>query len=325
MITLPIHSHFTKASRLIYGCMGLGGSWDTAPINKEHIKQGHDVVDAVLEMGINIFDHADIYTWGKAEQVFAKVLEQRPTLRDHITLQSKCAIRFKSENLPGRYDFSESWIKQSVEGILSRLGIEQLDCLLLHRPDPLMQVEEVAETFRTLKNQGKVKHFGVSNMHRYQMDLLNHYLDEPLIANQIELNLHQLDWLNEGVEAGTPDSANAGFNSGTLEYCKRHNIQVQSWGALAQGLYSGRDVSNKPQAVQQTAQLVQALSEQYSTTAESIVLAWLMRHPVHIQPIIGSTNIERIKACADAERVSAELTRDDWYRLFVSSRGRILP
>ena len=325
MANFPLQKHFPQISRLAYGCMGLGGGWSNAPVSQDDIKQAHQVADKAFDIGINFFDHADIYTHGKAEQVFGEVLKQRPELREQMIIQSKCAIRFEDETAPGRYDFSKAWLEQSVDGILERLSIEQLDILLLHRPDPLMDIAEVAETLSALKKAGKVKHFGVSNMHRYQIELLNAHLDAPLVVNQLEMSLSKHDWLEQGVTVGMPESANAGFAPGTLEYCQLNNVQIQSWGSLSQGLFSGKNVSEQPEHIQKTAQLVSALAEQYSTTPEAIVLAWLMRHPFAIQPVIGTTNLERIQSCADAVKVSEQLTREHWYQLYVNARGNRLP
>lgn len=318
-----LQQHVPLSSRLVFGCMGLGGGWDNSDFTAEHITQAHHVIDAALEAGISLFDHADIYTFGKAEKVFGEVLKQRPELRQQIALQSKCGIRFQQDDVPGRYDFSKQWITESVEGILTRLNIEQLDVLLLHRPDPLMEADEVAQAFNQLTEQGKVKHFGVSNMQLHQMDYLNSQLDQPLVANQLELSLTHLAWLEQGVTAGCSGQALNNFAPGTLEYCLKNNIQLQSWGSLSQGLFSGRDVSSEPEHIKHTAAVVAQLAEKYSASKEAIVLAWLMRHPTKIQPVIGTTNSDRIAACGQA--VDIELSRDDWYKLYVSARGKALP
>ena len=303
--------------------MGLGGGWHDNPFSQEDVKQAHDVVDTALECGINFFDHADIYTKGKAERVFGEVLKTRPHLRDEIYIQSKCAIRFDDEHGPGRYDFSPQWINHSVDGILSRLNTDYIDILLLHRPDPLMDPEEVAEIFNALKRSGKVKHFGVSNMNGQHMSYLQSVLDVPLVANQIEISLQQLGWLDEVVLAGNPDGKDLNFASGTLEYCRRNDVQIQSWSSLCRGLFSGRDVSQEPEYIQRTAALVADLASQYQVSKEAIVLGFLMRHPAQIQPVIGTTNLARIKACCEAEKIT--LSREHWYALYVSARGQRLP
>ena len=245
------------------------------------------------------------------------------TVKEKIIIQSKCGIRFDDEHGPGRYDFSAQWIARSVEGILSRLGIEQLDILLLHRPDPLMETDEVASVFQQLITDGKVKHFGVSNMHVHQVAYLQSVIDAPIVAHQLEMSLKNLDWLNESVTAGMSVGADKHFSPGIIEYCRSNNVQIQAWGCLAQGLYTGRDLSGQPQSVIDTANLVVKLAAEYGVPREAMVLAWLMRHPANIQPVIGTTNTARIKACSQAG--SVHLTREHWYQLYVTSRGERLP
>lgn len=323
MKKLPLANYLPDVSALSYGCMGLGGGWNNQPISQEDVRQAHDVIDCALEHGINLFDHADIYTMGKAEQVFGEVLKSRPELREHIYLQSKCGIRFEDEGAPTRYDFSASWITSSVDNILSRLNIEYLDVLLLHRPDPLMDPAEVADTFHSLRQAGKVRHLGVSNMNGQHMTLLQNSLDAPLVANQIEISLNQLDWLDEVVLAGNTAGKDLNFTSGTLEYCRLNDVQIQAWSSLCRGLYSGRDVSNEAESVKRTADLVNKLAGEYQVSAEAIVLGFLTRHPAAIQPVIGTTNLDRIRACCDT--VNVQLTREHWYSLYVSARGEKLP
>jgi len=319
----PLSKLVPLNSTIAFGCMGLGGSWDSNTINAEHIKHAHQTIDAALDAGITFFDHADIYSRGKAELVFGEVLKQRPELRNQIALQSKCAIRPPDEQTPQQYDFSPEWILHSVNNSLKRLNTEQLDVLLLHRPDPLMEPELVAEAFNTLKQSGKVKHFGVSNMQQHQMAFLQSALSEPLVVNQVELSLSHLAFIEEGVTTGNSGEPLANYGAGTLEYCQMNNVQLQSWGSLCQGLFSGQDVSNQPTHIQQTSALVSRLAAEYQVSKEAIVLAWLMRHPANIQPIIGTTNPTRIKNCIQAE--SIKLTRNHWYELWLAARGRQLP
>ena len=308
-------------SKLACGCMGLGGEWDNSPVSHEHIQRGHQFFDAALEAGINFFDHADIYTRGKAEQVFGKVLAERPELREKLILQSKCGIRLADETAPGRYDFSKEWILSSVENSLKRLQTDYLDILLLHRPDPLMVPEEVAEAFDILHSKGMVRHFGVSNMSQHQINFLQSSLNQPLVANQLEISLTKLDWLDEGVEVNVPGTNQ--FRGGLLEHSRSQNIQLQAWGCLSQGFLTGRDVSDQPVSVQKTAELVQSMAAEMSVSPEAIVLAWIMRHPAAIQPVIGTTNPERIRACSEA--VTVMLSREQWYQLYVTARGVALP
>jgi len=323
MKTKPLQFHCSNNSALIYGCMGLGGGWNKQAVTAEHLSQANAVIDAALESEITVFDHADIYTFGKAEQVFGQVLKQRPELRQKIILQSKCSIRFEDEHGPGRYDMSQSYIEKSVEGILSRLNVDHIEILLLHRPDPLMDAEEVARALEALKAAGKVSHFGVSNMHSHQMDYLQSALEQPLIANQLEMSLQQLDWLEQGVLAGNPQGKDVNFDPALLEYCRKNNVQLQAWGSLCGGLFSGKDISNSAAHIQDTATLVATLSNQYNISKEAIVLSWLMQHPAQIQPIIGTTNSQRIRQCVQAG--PKVLNREDWYALYVSARGQALP
>lgn len=320
---LPITSTLPEASRIAYGCMGLGGSWNSDPLTTSDIVQAKGVIEAALESGINFFDHADIYTRGKAEQAFGQVLKQSPELRDQMIIQSKCAIRFEDESAPGRYDFSADWVTESVNGILSRLNIDKLDVLLLHRPDPLAEMDELAEALRKLQSDGKFDHLGVSNMNLYQMQFLEYEVGIPVIVNQLEMSLAKLDWLDQGVMFNSAGNNSNDFMSGTLEYCQMQGVQLQAWGCLAQGKFSAKGLESETESVRNTARYVQQLAEKYSVGTEAIVLAFLLRHPANIQPVIGTTNIERIKSSAQA--VSVNLTREEWYSLYVASRGVRLP
>jgi len=324
MKPLQLEKRGISTSRMVMGCMGLGGGWNQNPITEEDIKQAHQAVDAALSIGINFFDHADIYTFGKAEIVFGQVLKERKDLREKILIQSKCGIRFEDgPGRPGRYDFSSDYIRNSVDGILKRLGVEYIDFLLLHRPDPLMEPEEVAEVIHELKESGKVRNFGVSNMSAAQIKLLQSYSNEPLIINQLEMSLAKLDWLEVGVLVNHNERINAHFPEETLEYCRLENIQIQAWGSLAQGLFSGRNLEGQAESIKETALLVKDMADQKQTSPEAILLAWLMRHPAGIQPILGTTRPDRIQKCGEAMNLT--MTREEWYSLFVSSRGRRLP
>jgi len=323
-IKLPLNKHGFTSSQLVLGCMGLGGGWNQEPLTAEHLKQAHEAVDAALSVGINMFDHANIYTLGKAEKIFGQVLKERPELRDSIILQSKCGIRLGTEDYPRtRFDFSKEHIESSVDGILTRLGVEKIEILLLHRPDALVEPEEVAEAFHKLKASGKVGRLGVSNMSAGQMTLLQSYLDEPLVANQLELSLLKLDWLDAGVHINQEAGKLSSFPEGTIEYCRLNHVQLQAWSPLSKGLFSGKDLSKESVAIQETAAMVARLAEEKSTTREAIVLAFLLRHPANIQPVIGTVTPARILACAEAGKVT--LSREEWYHLYITSRGRPMP
>jgi len=242
------------------------------------------------------------------------------SLEKKMYIQSKCGIRFEDDKGPKRYDFSAKWIEESVEGSLKRLNTDYLDVLMLHRPDPLMEVDEVAQIFGCLQESGKVRNFAVSNMQQHQMNFLQHALDMPIVANQIEASLQKHQFVDEGVYAGNADGKDLNFTPGSIEYCRHFDIQIQSWGSLCQGLYTGSDLSNASQADINTSILVNKLAALYETSPEAIVLAWLLRHPASIQPIIGTTNAKRIAASCDA--VNVGLSREHWYE---SAKGHELP
>jgi predicted oxidoreductase len=305
--------------------MPFGGGWNSDPITGDDVLKAEKAVDAALSIGISMFDHADIYTRGKAEETFGRILKQRPDLREQIVIQSKCGIRLGDGTLPGRFDFSRKHILEAVDGSLSRLGVDYLDVLLLHRPDPLVEPDEVAEAFGKLKSAGKVRYFGVSNMSVGQIKFLQHALPDQLVVNQLELSLSHLDWLDQTVHVNQKAGASANFADGLMEYCQMELIQIQAWGPLSQGRFTGRSVEKEPENVQKTAALVKRMAAEKETTPEAIVLGWLMRHPAMIQPVIGTTSPERIVACQDAERQSQEMTREEWYTLYVSARGQNMP
>ncbi|MGM0878073.1 MAG: aldo/keto reductase [Bacillota bacterium] len=312
-------------SRLALGCMGFGGGWDQNPISKEDILKGEKAIDAALSSGITMFDHADIYTMGKAETIFGEIVKGRPDLRENIVIQSKCGIRFPKGAAPHRFDFSKSHILHSVDGILNRLNVDYLDILLLHRPDPLVEPEEVALAFEVLKKSGKVRNFGVSNMSAAQIKLLNAYCSGPIIVNQLEMSLKRIDWLEQGVLVNQKAGTEINFADGIIEHCRLEDIQIQAWAPLANGMYSGRKLDNLTEADLQTRELVQEMATEKETTPEAIVLGWLMRHPALIQPVIGTTNPERIKNCQDSVRQSELMTREEWYSLYTASRGKKMP
>ncbi|GGA83048.1 aldo/keto reductase [Ornithinibacillus halotolerans] len=325
MKVMPIEKKGITTSRLILGCMGFGGSWDNTPYTKEDVLNTEKAIDVALSNGITMFDHADIYRKGKAEKVFGEILQSRPELRENIVLQSKCGIRFADGKNPGRYDLSKDHILNSVDGILDRLNTDYLDILLLHRPDPLMEPEEIAEAFELLRTSGKVRHFGVSNMNASQIKILNAYCSEPMVINQLNMSLKEKDWIEEGVLVNQKEGIDVNFPEGMIEYCRLTNIQLQAWAPLANGIYSGRSLDNPSESELATIKLVEKLALEKDTSKEAIVLAWLMRHPAMIQPVIGTTNPERITKCQDAIRQAELMTREEWYSLYVASRGNKLP
>ncbi|MGY4540679.1 putative oxidoreductase [Arthrobacter sp. UYNi723] len=310
---------------LIYGCMGLGGSWSDEPHGTDHVDEAAAAVEAALDAGITLFDHADIYRSGKSEAVFGEVLSATPGLRDRVRLQTKCGIRLNERGLATHYDLSRESILERVDGSLKRLQTDFVDVLLLHRPDPLTDVAEVAAAVGQLLAEGKVRQIGVSNMSGAQIEALQERLEVTVVANQLEMSLLKRAWLESQVLVNHPESLDYSFPHGTLEYCSSNGVTVQAYGALAQGLYTGAVPESPTAAETAAAAMVAELASEYGTTGEAVLLGWLMKHPAGIAPVIGTVNPARIAACADAARVAEAMTRADWYGLWIAARGSNLP
>ncbi len=307
-------------SRLAYGCMALGGDASSGPVTRRAVMEAEAAIDAATSIGITLFDHADVYRRGKAETVFGRILRSRPGLRDQLTIQSKCGVRLDEGGVAVQYDLSKAWILQAVDESLARLGIDHLDVLLLHRPDPLMRATDVAEALGSLSRAGKVRHYGVSNMSASQMGELQRCLPEPLVACQLEMSLGKRDWIERDLMVND-DAPGVGFPDGTLEYCREHDVQVQAWAPLARGFYSGATPRAATDAQRRTSELVATMAASRGTSREAIVLGWLLRHPADIQPVIGTATTSRILACADAVRQADLMTRSEWYALLAAARG----
>jgi len=309
-----------EVSVLAYGCMHLGRDWAPGGDRAKATR----LIAAAREGGINFFDHADIYARGRSESAFGEVLAQSPGLRDQMVLQSKVGIRFKDDpqpGAPGRYDFSAEHIHRTVEDSLRRLQTDRLDILLLHRPDPLVEPEEVARAVDALHRSGKVRYFGVSNHSPAQIRLLQKYLRQPLVANQLELNLLRNELIEHGVmvnQLGSQFTAAEGL----LDFCRRHDLRVQAWAPVANGQLID-PAPAAPARVHAAAAQVAKLAAAHGTTKEAIALGWLLRHPAGIQPIIGTTNVDRLKASIPAADVT--LSREEWYSLLESTRAAGMP
>ncbi|MFP4166511.1 MAG: aldo/keto reductase family oxidoreductase [Opitutales bacterium] len=307
----------------MYGCMRATGGQDMRNHTSEAVRHARETVEAALECGINFFDHADIYGSGDCEEAFGHVLKERPSLREEIVIQTKCGIRKAHEPMgssPARYDFSYDHIVNSAEQSLQRLGIETIDILLLHRPDPLAEPAEVARAFEHLHSSGKARYFGVSNHSGYQIELLKRSIDQPLVANQLQFSLFHSGLIDAGtlVNQKRPEFHYPG--EGTLEYCQLHSVSIQAWSPLAGGAL-GMIAQDKRAAptLPETRGLVQQMAEAKNVSPEAILLAWIFRHPAGIQPVIGTTNTKRIRACGEATNIS--LSREEWYTLYTTARG----
>lgn len=325
MKTQILGSSSLAVTRIAYGCMPLGGAWDAPSIEDTTRQKAVTAIRTALDAGINFFDHADIYSRGKSEEVFSDIWHEVPSLRQCILLQSKCGIRFENDvtgGAPFRYDFSYEHIIEAVNGSLRRLKTDYLDVLLLHRPDPLVEPEEVARAFDALHQAGKVLWFGVSNETAAQLELLRHFIRQPIVTNQVAFNIIHTHMLDEGI-LFNQYNPRLTRNAGTIEYCRLHDITLQAWGALAWGQLTGRSNGKPSEAVIHTSELVYEMAQQKGVSPEAIVVAWILRHPAKVQAIIGTTQPKRITAACQADTI--EFSREEWYKLFVSGRGENLP
>jgi predicted oxidoreductase len=310
--------------KLIYGCMNLGGGWNQNPISADDEKKAQIAVETALECGINTFDHADIYAFGKAEAVFGRILKHKPELREKIKIQSKAGIVLHGARGGSNfYNASAEYIENQVFNSLKNLNIEYLDMFLLHRPDVLTSFETVAEMFNNLGNKGLVLEFGVSNMSAAQLDLIRKNCEFPVSANQLQFSLNHTLLIDEAFFANKSTDFQPNSISGFLEYAQTHEIEIQAWSPLAKGLYSKFDENSGIAEVENTKQFLRELCEKYQTTPEAVLLAWLLKLPVRMSPIIGTVNPDRIRNCAKA--LSTELSHEDWYNLYITAKGRRLP
>ncbi|HFZ6664963.1 TPA: aldo/keto reductase family oxidoreductase [Streptococcus agalactiae] len=294
-----------QATRIALGCMRMSDLKG---------KQAEEVVGTALDLGINFFDHADIYGGGLSELRFRDAIKHLNVNRDKMIIQSKCGIR------EGYFDFSKEYILSSVDGILERLGTEYLDFLILHRPDVLVEPEEVAEAFTKLRAEGKVKHFGVSNQNRFQMELLQSYLDEPLAVNQLQLSPAHTPMFDAGLNVNMLNKASIEHDDGIIDYCRLKRVTIQAWSPFQIDLSRGLFV-NHPD-YKELNETIAKLAKNYNVSSEAIVIAWILRHPAKMQAIVGSMNPSRLKAIDKANDIA--LTRKEWYDIYRSA-GNILP
>ncbi|MBQ6708967.1 MAG: aldo/keto reductase [Clostridia bacterium] len=269
-------------------------------------------VNTALENGANFFDHADIYGGGKSESVFGEAVASIP--REDIIIQTKCGIR------QGQFDFSYEHIVNSVEGSLSRLKTDYIDVLLLHRPDALMEPEEVAKAFDYLKASGKVRHFGVSNQNPYQMQLLQNCLDMSLCANQLQFSIMHAPMIQSGINVNMYNDSAINRDGGVLDYCRLNKITIQPWSPMQYGFFEGCFVDNEK--FPELNQVLDKIAKEYNVTKTTIAFAWILRHPAKMQPITGTTNLSRLTDCIKATEIN--LTRAQWYEIYRAA-GNILP
>lgn len=286
-------------------------------IKDKSVKEVEELVETALSVGINAFDLADIYGRGRCEELLGLVLKNRPDLREKMWIQSKCGIRIEEFTY---FDFSKDYIIKSVDGILQRLKIDHLDSLLLHRPDALMESDQVAEAFDLLYKQGKVRDFGVSNQNPMMMELLKKDVKQPLAINQLQLSAAFTPGFESGFHVNMEDSQAAMRDGSIFEYCKLHDVVIQAWSVLQFGYFKGNFVGNEK--FQALNQVLDRLAIKYGVTSSTIAISWILRYPAKIQAIVGTTNPKHLREVGQAANFS--LTRKEWYEIYLAA-GNNLP
>ena len=282
-------------------------------INSIDSQKAETFVQKSLELGANFFDHADVYGGGECERIFADAIHMPPQVRENIILQSKCGIR------PGMFDFSKEHILTSVDGILKRLKTDYLDVLLLHRPDALVEPEEVAAAFDELETSGKVRHFGVSNQKPMQIMLLQKYVKQPIIANQLQLSITNATMIGNGLEVNMLTDNAIDRDGSILDFCRVHDITIQPWSPFQYGFFEGVFLDNDK--FPELNKTVNQIAEKYSVTNTTIAIAWLLRHPANMQPVIGSMNQNRLEEICKASDIY--LTKEEWYQIYISAGNKL--
>ena len=306
MKKIDIGKQKMEAPAIITGCMRFA-DFDRKRMNH--------FIHASMEIGVNYFDHADIYGNGESEKIFGKAMKEDTSLhREDMIIQSKCGIR------QGYYDLSKEHILASVDKILQRLQTEYLDVLLLHRPDALVEPEEVADAFQILEQSGKVRHFGVSNHKPMQIELLQQYVDQPLMINQMQFSIPVSNMVANGMEVNMETPGAADRDGSVLDYCRLHNITIQAWSPFQMPNWKGCFLGAKEYS--DLNQKLQELAEKYQVSTTTIATAWILRHPAKMQVISGTTSEERLKEIVQA--CSFELRREEWYQLYLAA-GHPLP
>ena len=305
MNKLELGNSGLQASEISLGCMRMD------QLSKQDANR---MIQLSLELGIDMFDHADIYGGGASEEIFADAIQMNPSIRSKMILQTKCGIR------KGFFDFSKEHILSSVEGSLKRLKTDYIDILLLHRPDALVEPEEVAEAFNELKQSGKVRYFGVSNHNPMQVELLKKYVDQKLIINQLQLSLMFTPMIDAGLNVNMMHDPATVRDGSILDYSRLNDMTIQPWSPFQYGFFEGVFVDNEK--FPELNKKLQDYADKYNTNKSAIAIAWILRHPAKMQPIIGTMNPNRLQQIAEASNV--RLTREEWYDLYRAA-GNTLP
>lgn len=306
MKQVPLGTSGVEVPAMAVGCMRIESLKET---------EAERFLQSALELGANFFDHADIYGHGACESLFGSVLQRHPEWRSRMLIQSKCGI------VPGvMYDCSKKHILEAVEGSLKRLHTDYLDVLLLHRPDALMEPEEVAEAFDLLHREGKVRYFGVSNQKPSQMALLSRFCRQPLMVNQLQFSLTNSHMISSGMEVNMETEGAVERDGSVLDYCRRHQVTIQAWSPFQHGFFGGVFLDDP--AYPELNQALQEVAEAHGLTKTGTAAAWILRHPAGMQILTGTMKVSRLEEIARAADV--ELTREEWYRLYRAA-GHILP
>ncbi len=305
MRTLKLGGSTLDVPVIAVGCMRLDS------LGKQDAER---FVHTALDQGANFFEHADIYGGGRCEEIFADAAGMNSTVREKMILQSKCGIR------PGMFDFSREHILASVDGSLKRLKTDYLDVLLLHRPDALVEPEEVAAAFDELEHSGRVRHFGVSNQHPRQIDLLKKDVKQPLVANQLQLSITNATMITSGFNVNMENSAAINRDGGILDYCRLHDVTVQPWSPFQFGFFEGVFLGSDK--FPELNAKINEVAHTHGVSDTTVVMAWLLRHPARMQPVTGTMNLGRLTDCCKASEV--HLTREEWYAILLSA-GNVLP
>lgn len=288
------------------GCMRL---------NSVETKEAARLIQNAVDKAANFFDHADIYGNGECEEIFAKALAMTDIKREDIYVQSKCGI------VPGvMYDLSKEHIIKSADNSLKRLGMEYLDVLVLHRPDALVEPQEVAEAFDELEKSGKVRHFGVSNMKPMQIELLKKSVKQPLIVNQLQLSAAHAGMITNGMEVNMMTNGAIDRDGSVLDYCRLKDMTIQVWSPFQYGMIQGAFFTNND-FVALNSKLAE-LGEKYGVTPTTMAVAWLLRHPADMQVLAGTMKESRFDEICRA--CDIEISRQDWYQIYMSA-GNMLP
>lgn len=286
-------------------------------ISEMTVDQVEDLIESALEVGINAFDIADCYGHGKCEQILGEVLKRRPDLREKMWIQSKCGIRMEEFTY---FDFSKEHILEAVDGILERLNVDYIDSLLLHRPDALMEPAEIAEVFDLLKSQGKVIDFGVSNQNPMMMALIQKDVNQPLVANQLQLSAAFTPSFDAGFHVNMKQEAGIVRDSSIFEYCCLHDVVIQAWSVLQFDYFGGVFLGSEKYP--ELNHVLNRLAEKYHVSPSAVAIAWVLRYPAKMQAVIGTTKKARVAEAAKAAEI--QLTRKEWYEIYLAA-GNDLP